>query len=273
MSPEVWAWVRRARETWSHPIRGGGRTGRGVTSEGAPRDPPDSSTCAQGQVGSCRCLWAVSPGSLPCCGAELAAGHTRPGTCGLLVAWEGWADPQSGRQKTVERTDLSVVWTGQGDTKWMSLSPFSSSLSRWGSDFAHCLSEEQLQGPRNKSGGKGGDGMGWSGAETPGCPHPSLAQLWAALSSPVGVELPASGTRGRFGGSLAVSAMGGGSQPCCPSEQPPSFLSAQPAPQILGLTTRMALGPATETFVLELRCLEDGGPGPDTISGEGLGGL
>ncbi|ELK17422.1 hypothetical protein PAL_GLEAN10018957 [Pteropus alecto] len=35
----------------------------------------------------------------------------------------------------------------------------------------------------------------------------------------------------------------------------------------------MALGPATETFVLELRCLEDGGPGPDTISGEGLGGL
>lgn len=35
----------------------------------------------------------------------------------------------------------------------------------------------------------------------------------------------------------------------------------------------MALGPAAETFVLELRCLEDGDPAPDTISGEGLGGL
>lgn len=34
----------------------------------------------------------------------------------------------------------------------------------------------------------------------------------------------------------------------------------------------MELGPATETFVLELRCLEDGGPGPGTLSGEGLEG-
>lgn len=58
----------------------------------------------------------------------------------------------------------------------------------------------------------------------------------------------------------------------CPSKQLPSFLSAQPAPRRLGLTARMELGPATETFVLELRCLEDGGPAPDTLSGEGLGG-
>jgi KRAB domain-containing zinc finger protein len=35
------------------------------------------------------------------------------------------------------------------------------------------------------------------------------------------------------------------------------------------VTARMELGPATQTFVLELRCLEDGGPGPDTLSGEG----
>lgn len=33
----------------------------------------------------------------------------------------------------------------------------------------------------------------------------------------------------------------------------------------------MEVGPATETFVLELRCLEDGRPGPDTLSG-GSGG-
>lgn len=33
----------------------------------------------------------------------------------------------------------------------------------------------------------------------------------------------------------------------------------------------MELKAATETSVLELRCLEDGGPGPDTLSGEGWG--
>lgn len=42
---------------------------------------------------------------------------------------------------------------------------------------------------------------------------------------------------------------------------------AQPAPGDPGVTARMELGPATQTFVLELRCLEDGGPGPDTLSG------
>lgn len=54
-----------------------------------------------------------------------------------------------------------------------------------------------------------------------------------------------------------------------PSEQLPFFLLAQPAPRDPGVTARMELGPTTETFVLELRCLEDGGPGPDTLSGEG----
>lgn len=54
-----------------------------------------------------------------------------------------------------------------------------------------------------------------------------------------------------------------------PSEQLPLFLVAQPAPGDPGVTARMELGPATQTFVLELRCLEDGGPGPDTLSGEG----
>lgn len=56
-----------------------------------------------------------------------------------------------------------------------------------------------------------------------------------------------------------------------PSEQLPFFLLAQPAPQDPGVTARMELGPTTETFVLELRCLEDGGPGPDILSGEGWG--
>lgn len=53
-----------------------------------------------------------------------------------------------------------------------------------------------------------------------------------------------------------------------------SFLpsSAQLAPWDLRLTARMEVGPATKTFVLELRCLEDGGSRPDTLSGEGLGG-
>lgn len=51
------------------------------------------------------------------------------------------------------------------------------------------------------------------------------------------------------------------------SEQLLSF-SAQPAPGDPGVTTRMEVGPATETFVLELRCLEDGGPGPNALSGE-----
>lgn len=35
----------------------------------------------------------------------------------------------------------------------------------------------------------------------------------------------------------------------------------------------MELGLAPKTFALEPRCLEDGGAGPDTLSGEGLGGL
>lgn len=56
-----------------------------------------------------------------------------------------------------------------------------------------------------------------------------------------------------------------------PSEQFPLFLLAQPALGEPGVTARMELGPATQTFVLELRCLEDGGPGPDTLSGEGWG--
>ncbi|MBZ3870940.1 Zinc finger protein 853 [Sciurus carolinensis] len=42
---------------------------------------------------------------------------------------------------------------------------------------------------------------------------------------------------------------------------------AQRAPGDPGVTTRMELGPATETFVLELHCLEDGGPRPDALSG------
>lgn len=80
-----------------------------------------------------------------------------------------------------------------------------SSLSWRGSDFAQGLSEEQLQGPSawgclggpvRRQEGKAG---GWAWAEPPGCPRPSPAQLWAALSSPVGVELPALGARGRFG--------------------------------------------------------------------------
>lgn len=54
-----------------------------------------------------------------------------------------------------------------------------------------------------------------------------------------------------------------------PSEQLPLLLLAQPAPGDPGVAARMELGPATQTFVLELRCLEDGGPGPDTLSGEG----
>lgn len=61
----------------------------------------------------------------------------------------------------------------------------------------------------------------------------------------------------------------GFSHHCLPSEQLPLFLLAQPAPGDPGVTARMELGPATQTFVLELRCLEDGGPGPDTLSGEG----
>lgn len=56
-----------------------------------------------------------------------------------------------------------------------------------------------------------------------------------------------------------------------PSEQLPFFLLAQPAPQDPGGIARMELGPTAMTFVLELRCLEDGGPGPDTLSGEGWG--
>lgn len=70
---------------------------------------------------------------------------------------------------------------------------------------------------------------------------------------------------------MAVSApRAGGSQPSCPPEQLPSSLSAQLAPQSLGLNARMELRPATETCVLELLCLQDGGPGPGTLSGEGL---
>ncbi|EPY89058.1 hypothetical protein CB1_000138028 [Camelus ferus] len=42
--------------------------------------------------------------------------------------------------------------------------------------------------------------------------------------------------------------------------------TSQPAPQDLCLTSRMELGPATETFVLELRRLEGRGPGPHTLS-------
>ena len=48
-----------------------------------------------------------------------------------------------------------------------------------------------------------------------------------------------------------------------PPEQLPFLLSAQPVPKDAGETSRMELGPTTETFVL------DGGPGPDTLSGEG----
>ncbi|ELW69929.1 Zinc finger protein 853 [Tupaia chinensis] len=50
-----------------------------------------------------------------------------------------------------------------------------------------------------------------------------------------------------------------------PADEEPS----QPAHPDPGVTARMELGPATETFVLKLRCLEDGGPGPDTLSGGG----
>lgn len=50
------------------------------------------------------------------------------------------------------------------------------------------------------------------------------------------------------------------------------FLLAQPAPQDPGVSARMELVRATETFVLELRRrLEDRGPGPSTLSGEGWG--
>lgn len=51
-----------------------------------------------------------------------------------------------------------------------------------------------------------------------------------------------------------------------------SFLSCSQHTKDPGETARMELGPTTETFVLELRCLEDGSSGPDTLSGEGWGG-
>lgn len=70
---------------------------------------------------------------------------------------------------------------------------------------------------------------------------------------------------------LAVPCRKGVEPPPPPSEELPLFLSAQAAPGDPGVTARMALGPATQTFVLELRCLEDGGPGPGTLSGEGWG--
>lgn len=87
-------------------------------------------------------------------------------------------------------------------------------------------------------------------------------------------EAAGSGGKPRRRGGLSGSQCpwGRGSQHSCPSEHLPSFLSAQPAPGDLSLTARMEVGPATKTFRPELRCLKDGGPGPDTPSGEGLGG-
>lgn len=94
---------------------------------------------------------------------------------------------------------------------------------------------------------------------------PSSAVDCTVLLSRLGGDA-GSGVQGGDGGLSGSRCPWRGDSP----EQLPSFLSAQLAPRDLGLNARMELGAATETFVLELRCLEDGGPGPGTLSGKGL---
>lgn len=99
------------------------------------------------------------------------------------------------------------------------------------------------------------------GAGPPGCPRSSFSRPWTTLSSfPAGVSCRLEAARHQ------------GPWPGAPrqSEQLPSFPSAQPAPQDLGLTARMKVRRATKTIVRKPRRLKDGGLGPDTPSGKGL---
>lgn len=203
-------------------------------------------------------------GSLPSQGADLAPGHTWPGPCGLRVAWEAGDEGVDG---------LVSAWNRKGNTRWTTLSFLQTSqMSLLG--LLLRPSEGLISQLPQCRAGAGGPCRTWGvgGRAASGAPRiaPCLASC-IVLSSRGGVAC-SEGPEAELGVPWQSVPGTGGSRHCLPSEQPPSFLSAQPAPWDLGLTTGMELGPATKTFVLELRCLEDGGPGPDTLSGEGLGG-
>lgn len=224
--------MRRARETWSHPIRGGGRTGRGATSEGDLGDPLDSGAPghrarrAAARVYGLELSWHVDTGGLE------PAARWWPGKAGRTPSLGG---RRPWREQTCQCSEQDRGMRNGESASFLQTPPMSlwdaSSLSWRGSDFAVSqrgaaagpLGVGLPGGPCKEPGGKGrGMGLGRAPRLPSALAGPAVG--CTVLSSRGGAAC--SGRPRQIWGSLRVSAMGRASQPCCPSEQPPSFLSA-----------------------------------------------